>query len=596
MRILHLGNPQVVPALRALGHDVRVAAELSPLLVAPGRPVDVRVLHRELAPDAEAFFMVDTLGRQTLAYGVEDLPIPRLYWAIDVHMNFFWQRHYARLFDVVLSAQKDYVAAFEADGVPARWLPWGIDPRLFHDRGLARTIDIAFVGVVDGNRPKRAAALAELRRRFDVVTLGDDPARRLPESDMARVFGSAKIVFNESVLGDVNFRTFEAMACGALLLTERTGNGLGDLFTAGRHLAAYGPDDLLAQAAYYLERHAEREEVARNGCDAVAKHHTMAARMAQVTDWLAAGVPRRVTAPTADAAFGVAAQLTIVRALSDPAATLRVAAERLQAAAVTRGDPEAALALADIMISSGRDEGALRLLRLARDARPADPRAWFLAAEVERRRGRAVEAAELFRGGIAAAPVPRALRHEAVAALAVPDGAAAWFAIGRVLQAAGGVMVPGFVRHNDAGLPATAMDYFRRSIDREPHAVEILEHVARVLELAGRDEYARSYRERQVQAVPTDVRVRHRFARCLARAYAFGESAHHARVAGILADEPPPTGTAAELAAAWRDAGEAWLRVGAATRGARAMARAFALESGAAATTADAVAPSLAAG
>src|SRR5436190_10334396 len=93
MRILHLGNPQVIPALRALGHDVRVASQLCPLLVAPGRPVDARVLYREFAPDAEVFFMADTLGRQTLAYGVEDVPIPRIYWAIDVHVNFFWQRH-----------------------------------------------------------------------------------------------------------------------------------------------------------------------------------------------------------------------------------------------------------------------------------------------------------------------------------------------------------------------------------------------------------------------------------------------------------------------------------------------------------------------
>jgi tetratricopeptide (TPR) repeat protein len=402
---------------------------------------------------------------------------------------------------------------------------------------------------------------------------------------MARVFGSAKIVFNESVLGDLNFRTFEAMACGALLLTERIGNGLDELFTPGVHLATYGPDDLIAQATHYLAHDAEREAVARNGREAVAAHHTMAARMAAVTDWLAAGVRRRETATAAGAAFGVAAQLTVVRGLSDPSATLRLAAEHLQAAALA-GDPDAALALADVMITTGRDDGALQLLRFARERRPADPRAWFLAAEVERRRGGHDEAAELFRGGIAAAPVPSALRDEAVAALAVPDGAAAWFAIGRVLQAVGLVMVPGFVRHNDAGLPATAMDYFRRSIERAPSALAILEHVARVLELAGRDEYARSHRERQVQAAPTDAGVRRRFARCLGRAYASAESAHHARVAAILADDPP-TGSPAELAAAWREAGEAWLRVGAAARGARAVARAFALESRPPAPTSD---------
>src|SRR5262249_13659531 len=151
-----------------------------------------------------------------------------------------------------LVAQKDWVPFFVADGVAARWLPWGIDPEIFRDAGLRRTIDVAFVGIVDEHRPKRLSALAELRRRFDVHVFGASAAVRLGERDMARVFGSAKIVFNESVLDDLNFRTFEAMACGALLLTERTGNGLEDLFAPGAHLAAYGPDDLLAQAAHYL--------------------------------------------------------------------------------------------------------------------------------------------------------------------------------------------------------------------------------------------------------------------------------------------------------------------------------------------------------
>jgi len=577
MRILHLGNPQVVPALRALGHDVRVASQLCPLLVAPGRPVDARVLYREFAPDAEAFFMADTLGRQTLAYGLEDLPIPRVYWAIDVHVNFFWQRHYAALFDLVLVAQKDYVPLFEAEGVPARWLPWGIDPTLFRDPGLARTIDIAFVGVVDANRPKRAAALAELRRRFDVVTLGEDPTRRLAESEMARVFASAKIVFNESVMGDVNFRTFEAMACGALLLTERTGNGLDDLFTSGEQLVAYGPESLLQQAGHFLAAPAERERIARAGAEAVAAHHTMAARMATLTDWLAAGVPRRDTAPCAATAFGVAAQLTIARGLSDPNATLRLAAERLQAPALTSADVEAALALADVMLCAGREDGALQILTLAHDRRPGDPRASLLAAEIERRRGRGVAAAALFRRAAATAAVPGGLRDETLAALATPESAAAWFALGCVLQAVGHVIEPGFVRHVGADLPRTATDYFRRSLACEPYAPAVLEHVACVLELAGRDEFGRGYRERQVQAAPTDLVVRRRFAESLRRAYAFTESAHQVRIANLLADQST-AGTLAEQAAAHHDAGQILSAAGATVQGARLVARARVLD------------------
>lgn len=580
MRILHLGNAQVVPALRALGHDVRVASQLCPLLVAPGRPVDVRVLHREFAPDVEAFFMVDTLGRQTLAYGIEDLPMPRVYWAIDVHLNFFWQRHYGALFDLVLAAQKDYVPLFEADGVPARWLPWGIDPGLFHDRGLPRTIDVAFVGVVDANRPKRAAALGELRRRFAVVTLGEDATHRLGESEMARVFGSAKIVFNESVMGDVNFRTFEATACGALLLTERTGNGLVDLFTPGAHLAAYGPEDLLTQAAYFLAHPDERERIARAGAEAVAAQHTMTARMATVTDWLAAGVERRDTRPRASAAFGVAAHFTIARGLSDANSMLRLAAERLQTAALAGTDVEAALALADIMIGTGREDGALKVLGLAQRVRPDDPRAWLLAAEIERRRERPTEALVLVRQAVAAAAIPPHLRSAALAAMSELESAATWFAVGCVLQAVGLIFVPGYVRTVGHVLPRTAVDYFLRSLALEPHAAPVLEHVACVLELAGRHEFVRGYRERLVRAAPADPEIRRRFARMLQRAYALTEGAHHLRVASILAEEPL-AGSPVDQAAALHEAGAAWLATGADARAADALARARVLEAAA---------------
>lgn len=566
MRILHLGNLQVVPALRALGHDVRVAAELCPLLAAPGRPVDVRLLYREVAPDADAFFMVDTLGRQTLAYGIEDLPIPRLYWAIDVHLNLYWQRPYGRLFDLVLAAQKDYVRFFAADGVPARWLPWGIDPALFRVDDQERRTDLAFVGVVDANRPKRAAAVAELRRRFGLVTFGADPSRRLAETDMARVFGGAKIVFNESVFGDLNFRTFEAMACGALLLTERIDNGLVDLFTPGTHLAVYSPDDLIDQVEYYLSSSRERERIAAAGRELVLARHTMAARMAEVTDLLAAGIARREASATAPASFGVAAQLTIASGLCDPDAQVRLAVDNLRTATLAATDVDAAIALAEVMLCAGRDDGALVALGVARTARPEDPRAWLLAGAIEERRGRMAEAVALRREGVSAARLPATLRHEALAALADPGSAAASFVLGLVLQAHGLLFVPGIARQTEAGLPRTAVDYFLQSVAREPGSLFVLEHIACVLELAGCHEFARAFRERQVQCAPVDPKVRARYARVLARSYMLDASVHHARVACALAGEDGVAGTAQERWAASREAAIALQEAGAGSR------------------------------
>jgi len=50
------------------------------------------------------------------------------------------------------------------------------------------------------------------------------------------VYQEARIVVCESLLGDLTFRIFERMGCGALVLTERIGNGLTALFTPGIHL------------------------------------------------------------------------------------------------------------------------------------------------------------------------------------------------------------------------------------------------------------------------------------------------------------------------------------------------------------------------
>jgi tetratricopeptide (TPR) repeat protein len=362
-----------------------------------------------------------------------------------------------------------------------------------------------------------------------------------------------------------------------LLLTERTGNGLLDLFTPGEHLAVYEPEDLVEQAAYYLAAPRERERIGRAGARLVAARHTMAARMATVTDWLAAGVVRRDTVARAASSYGVAAQLTIARGLCDPAATMRLAAERLQAAALAGGDVDAAIALAEIMLYTGRDDGALTLLALARDARPDDPRPWLLAGEIERRRGRLAEALALFRDGVAAARIPAAVRAAALAALTDPAGAEAWFALGLVLQAVGLPFVPGFVRQVGVGLPRTALDYFQRSLALAPHAPRIAEQIAAVLELAGRDEFARPFREGLVGGAPADPEVRARFARVLRRSYALSESEHHARVALVLAGRDGMTGAPAAQAAAYREAGLALLQAGQPARAARALEQAVAL-------------------
>jgi hypothetical protein len=101
-----------------------------------------------------------------------------------------------------------------------------------------------------------------------------------------------------------------------------------------------------------------------------------------------------------------------------------------------------------------------------------------------------------------------------------------------------------------------------------------------VLELAGRHEFARSFRERQVRLAPTDATVRARYARVLARSYELSAAVHHARVAAVLAGEDGIAGSSAERWAAYREAGLALLQAGAGEHAARLLAHAERLSTG----------------
>lgn len=555
MRILHVGNAHLVPALRALGHEVIAAFEAHPDLARPGVPFDARTLWARLDAPADLFLVGDMLGPQALPYALDDIPAPRVYYAVDIHMNAFWQRRYARLFDLAFVAQKDWVPILERDGVPARWLPWGVDDAVFHDRGVPRRHDVCFVGSVDSAlRPKRAAALARLRERFDVAVFGDSPATRLAQDAMAVEMSAARIVFNEAIMGDLNFRVFEAMACGALLVTERIGNGLTDLFTPGEHLAVYEPDTLLDEIARWLADEPARARVAAAGMRLVRERHTMHARMAELAAAVEAGIPRRAT-PTADLDWGLTAHLTAVRGLAAVSVTPPLAAVALRRAA-DAGSAEAATALAEIFGWTGRDDAALDALAEARALDPGDVRPWLAAAAIEERRGRPEAAATLLRAGVGAArDVAGTTRAHAVAAIdrgvATADCRAA---LGAVLRECGHPLVPGLIARLHTGVPRTGLDWLTAALGVEPEHRDATEQAARLLDFLDLPDFAIQFYAMLVRTAPWDVAVRADYARILRRGYRHPEAMHQERVAAILAGKeaavPPADPARADAARA----------------------------------------------
>ena len=82
---------------------------------------------------------------------------------------------------------------------------------------------MSFVGTVAGSiiNTDRKAFLDAFRRECPLF---------VKSGDYVPVFNRSRLVLNQSAAGEVNFRVFQAMACGAALVTEDTGNGLCELF------------------------------------------------------------------------------------------------------------------------------------------------------------------------------------------------------------------------------------------------------------------------------------------------------------------------------------------------------------------------------
>ena len=206
-----------------------------------------------------------------LMAGLESVPVPVVLFSVDTFHHESMHSFMAPIFDHVFVAQKDYVHVFDETGTPATWLPlWA--PRHI-EVSNEKKWPSAFVGNLDARlNPRRVAFFEELKKHIPI---------HVARGNYWETFPYAEIVVNQTVKGDLNFRTFEAMMSGALLLTERTPNGLYEIFREGEHLVTYSPDNVSEAAekvAYLLEHPEEMRAIAKAGRDEVLRNHTAKSR------------------------------------------------------------------------------------------------------------------------------------------------------------------------------------------------------------------------------------------------------------------------------------------------------------------------------
>lgn len=279
LSILLLNQSWFAQCLRDQGHHVLSlgwkGSDTDHLFDTPGQ--HIQELLSSIKPFVPDVLLYLDDSRPVGVLGLEELDIPTIYYSVDAHHHATWQRYFSAAFDLTLIAQRNYVDEFIPFAPDTKWFPLWMPRQL--DPKPERPIDVCFRGNLDRDlHPKRA----EFFDRLCALVPVDAQTGKYWE-----VYPSSRIVINQSVKDDLNFRTFEAMASGAMLLTQSDSGGLLELFQDGQDLVTYRPDDAEDAAQkirYYLEHEEQRAAIAASGLQKVNNHHSEQARCLELLE------------------------------------------------------------------------------------------------------------------------------------------------------------------------------------------------------------------------------------------------------------------------------------------------------------------------
>jgi len=246
-------------------------------------------------------------------------------WTMDAPAGDWGVSQTAPFYDHVFCQGSEAVEIMERAGLArVRWLPVGCDPSRHRAVSLSPEEkeqyghDVVFVG---SWYPERAA-LFERLCEFDLAIWGPG-WEMLPERSALRrhlrgahtspgewrkIYSASRIVLathyhdpsGRYPVYQASPRVFEALACGAFVLSDRQRDVLA-LFRDGEHLASFSDgDDLAVKVRYYLEHPGERQAIARKGREEALSRHTYVHRLRE----LLAVAGERMTGSDQDKAAG----------------------------------------------------------------------------------------------------------------------------------------------------------------------------------------------------------------------------------------------------------------------------------------------------
>ncbi len=266
---------------------------------------------------------------------------PRFAWFIDTHKKPDFHREVARDMDLTFHAMKNWGHVL---GERSVWLPLHCDTRIFHPVEREREIDLVFVGSYGW----RADPLLRIARKHGLKVHVECTTGEREKTKTAELYARSKLVFNRHVSNDLNFRVFEAQACGRVLLTDAQWNGQYELFQDGEHYVLYTDEkDLEKKVLRYLKDDHARARIERTAAAHAEQFHSTRARVGQLRELIESYLERRPR-PVETVPAAPRAKRRWIFFVGDEAKTVsgRTYAETLASGLVERGD--------DVLVASAR--------------------------------------------------------------------------------------------------------------------------------------------------------------------------------------------------------------------------------------------------
>jgi hypothetical protein len=215
-----------------------------------------------------------------IPFGMEKADFPTACIISDTHRWLEARQKLSLFFDHVFLFHRNYLGNFTAHPAShVHWMPYACDLEFFHPVQVEKDLDIAFIGKTDISAERKRL----LRLLAQKYLINED--RFYFQKEIPEIYSRARIVLNLPLGDDLNYRTFEALSCGSMLLTRRINNGQELLFTEGEHYAAFQDEqELFEKIGYYLAHPLEREQIAKAGLEEVRKKHSLDLRVAEMLE------------------------------------------------------------------------------------------------------------------------------------------------------------------------------------------------------------------------------------------------------------------------------------------------------------------------